>query len=97
MRPLGAVFADATALFADASALMRRTRGIRQELEAATATGADEAERLVHGVSRPGSKPDSFRVRGCAAGLPGSACGGAEPPWLRRLLDSLNPRREDTG
>jgi hypothetical protein len=40
MRPLDAVFEDATALFADASALMHRARGLRQALEAATATGA---------------------------------------------------------
>jgi hypothetical protein len=35
MRPLDAVFTDATALFADASALMRRARGLREELEVA--------------------------------------------------------------
>jgi hypothetical protein len=45
MRSLDAVFEDATALFADASALMRRARGIRQELEAASATGADESRQ----------------------------------------------------
>ena len=50
MRSLDAVFEDATALFADAAALMHRARSIRQELEAATARGADEAERLVHGA-----------------------------------------------
>jgi hypothetical protein len=61
MRSLDAVFEDATALFADASALMRRARGIRQELEAATATGADEASGSCTARSRPGSKPDSFR------------------------------------
>ena len=44
------VFEDATALFADTSALMRRARGIRQEIEQARAAGADEAEGLVHGA-----------------------------------------------
>jgi hypothetical protein len=93
MRSLDAVFEDATALFADAATLMRRAHGIRQELEAATATGADEAERLVHGAiaagiegggscrgSRPRCGGSGKRVRPPA---------GAEPAWLRRLLDGL--------
>jgi hypothetical protein len=74
MRSLDAVFEDATALFADASALMRRARGIRQELEAATATGADEAERLVHGAIAAGIEGGARAgARGRAAGAPGSA------------------------
>jgi hypothetical protein len=92
VRSLEAVFEDATALFADASALMRRARGIRQELEAATATGADEAERLVHGAIAAGI--ESGLVQGLEAALRGlrearEAAGGAEPAWLRRLLEGL--------
>jgi hypothetical protein len=92
MRPLDAAFEDATALFADASALMRRARGIRQELEAATAAGADEAERLVHGAI--GAGLEGGLVQGLEAALRGlraarQATGGAEPAWLRRLLHGL--------
>jgi hypothetical protein len=66
MRSLDAVFEDAT--------LMRRARGIRQELEAATATGADEAERLVHGAIAAGIEGGARAgARGRAAGAPGSA------------------------
>jgi uncharacterized protein (DUF169 family) len=89
MRPLDAVFEDATALFADASALMRRARGIRQELEAATATGADETE---HGAIMAGI--EAGLVQGLEAALRGlrearEAAGGADPASLRRLLDGL--------
>ena len=100
MRPLDAVFEDATALFADASALMRRSRGIRQELEAAAATGADKAERLVHGAIAAGI--EGGHVQGLEAALPGlrearEASGGAEPAWLRQLLDGLTDEGRDTG
>jgi hypothetical protein len=61
MRPLDAVFEDATALLTDASALMHRAPDLRRELEAATAAGADEASGSCTARSRPGSKPDSFR------------------------------------
>ena len=54
MRPLEAVFDDATALYDDAAALMRRARGLRQELKAATASGVKETERLVHGATVAG-------------------------------------------
>jgi hypothetical protein len=54
VRPLEAVFDDATALYADAAALMRRARGLRQELKAATASGVKETERLVHGATVAG-------------------------------------------
>jgi hypothetical protein len=66
MRPLDAVFGDATALFADASALMRRARGIRQELEAVTATGVDETARLRR-ASRADSSKGSRRRSGGSA------------------------------
>jgi hypothetical protein len=98
MRPLDAVFEDATALYAEASTLLRRARGIRQELEGAKATGADEAERLVHGAIVAGI--ESGLRRGLEAALRGlrearQASGGAEPAWLRQLLDGLN--REGRG
>ena len=93
MRPLDAVFEDAASLFADASALMRRARGIRQELEAATATGADEAERLIHGAIAAGI--EHGLVQGLEAALQGlrearEAAGGTPPAWLRKLLDGLS-------
>jgi hypothetical protein len=100
MRSLGAVFEDATTLFADASALMRGARGLRQELEAATGMGADEAERLVHGAIAAGI--EAGRVQGREAALRGlrearAASGGAEPAWLRRLQDGLTDGGRDTG
>ncbi len=45
---------DATALFAEAAVLMRRAHGLRQELEAAPASGVEETERLVHGATMTG-------------------------------------------
>jgi hypothetical protein len=100
MRSLDAVFEDATALFADASALMRRARGIRQELEQAQATGADGAERLTHGAIAAGI--ESGLEHGLEAALRGlrearEATGGAEPAWLRQLLDGLTGGGRDTG
>jgi hypothetical protein len=63
-------------LFADASALMHAARGIRQELAAATATGADEAELLVQGAIAAGIEggPRSG-ARGGPAGAQASAGG----------------------
>jgi hypothetical protein len=70
VRDPDAVFADATAaLFSDASALMRRARGMRQELEQARATGADEAERLTHGAIAAGI--EGGLVQGLEADLAG--------------------------
>jgi hypothetical protein len=93
MRPLDAVVADATALFAQAATLMRRARGLRLELEAMTATGTDEAERLVHGAIAAGIEAGLVQrleaaLRGLREARP--AAGGAEPAWLRRLLDGMN-------
>jgi hypothetical protein len=100
MRFLETVFEDATALFADASMLMRRARGIRQELEVATATGADETERLLHGAIAAGI--EGGLVQGLEAALRGlrearAAGGGADPAWLRRLLDGLTGEGRDAG
>jgi hypothetical protein len=72
---------------------MRRARGIRQELEALTATGADEAERLTHGAIAAGI--EGGLIQGLEAALRGlrearDATGGAPPPWLRKLLDDLS-------
>jgi hypothetical protein len=72
---------------------MRRARGIRQELEQAQATGADETERLVHGAIAAGIEEPELG-QGLEAALRGlrearEATGGAEPAWLRRLLDGL--------
>jgi hypothetical protein len=71
---------------------MRRARGIRQELEQAQAAGADETERLVHGAIAAGI--EAGLGQGLEAALRGlrearEATGGAEPAWLRRLLDGL--------
>ena len=79
-------FEDATALFADAGALMRRARGIRQELEAATATGADEAERLVHGAIAAGI--EGGLVQGLEAALGGSG---------KRVRPAAAPSRRGSG
>jgi len=92
MRSLHAVFEDATAFFTDAATLMRRARGIRQELEQAQATGVDEAERIVHGAIVAGI--ESGLGQGLEAALrelkaARGAGGGAEPAWLRRLFDEL--------
>ena len=92
MRPLEAVFEDATALFADAAALMRRARGIRQELEAATASGVEETERLVHGATVAGI--EAGLMQGLEAAVrelreARARMEGAPPEWLRRLLDGL--------
>jgi hypothetical protein len=92
MRPLDALFADATVLFADAAALLHRARGLRQELEGATATRVDETERLVHGAIAAGI--EHGLGQGLEAALRGLkearvAAGCDDPPWLRRLLDSL--------
>jgi hypothetical protein len=92
MRPLDAVFEDSTALFADAATLLHRARGLRHELEVATGTGVNEAERLVHGAIAAGI--EAGLVKGLEAALrelreARAATGGAEPAWLRRLLDGL--------
>ena len=69
-----------------------------QELEAATATGADETERLVHGAIAAGI--EGGLVQGLGAALKGlrearEATGGAEPAWLRQLLDGLTGEGRD--
>jgi hypothetical protein len=84
--------ADETALFADAVTLLHRARGLRQELEVATATGVDETERLVHGATTAGIEAGLAQgIEAALRGLKGAraAAGGDDPPWLRRLLDSL--------
>jgi hypothetical protein len=67
-------------------------RGLRQELEGATATRVDETERLVHGAIAAGI--EYGLGQGLEAALRGlrearAAAGGDDPLWLRRLLDSL--------
>jgi catechol 2,3-dioxygenase-like lactoylglutathione lyase family enzyme len=100
MRPLEAVFEDATALFAEAAALLRRAHGIRQELEAATAPGMEETERLVHAATMAGIEA------GLQQGLEAAqrslkdaleATTGLEPAWLRKLLEGLGERPRTEG
>jgi hypothetical protein len=79
---------------------MHRARALRQELEAATATGADETERLVHGAIAAGI--EAGLLQGLEAALRGlrearAAAGGADPAWLRQLLDGLTGKGRDTG
>jgi hypothetical protein len=83
---------DATILFAEAARLLHRARAIRQQLGQAPATGADEAERLVHGAIAAAIEAGLVqRLEAALRGLrEARAVGGAaEPAWLRQLLDGL--------
>jgi hypothetical protein len=63
-------------------------RAIRQKLQAATATGVDEAERLVHGAIVGGI--ESGLVQGLEAAL-------SRPGSTRREADLARGHRRDSG
>jgi hypothetical protein len=66
-RDFDAVLAEAVSLLGEAGDLRRKARRLRHELEAARATGAADAERLVHGTIAAGI--EQGRVQGLEAAL----------------------------